>query len=168
MCSLGRKRIRYRIWEVFFFRNEIEVCLVYDTDKDDLFLNKKLDRKDCYKQGHYNETLRGTFHSKLSVFQKIILITIGVNIKNNQKLMKRTELTKFLENILKITNKNSFSVTLCSSLKMLKNRKLVATRGKYVNLTKDGRFIAKIAIDEIKSEQGGIDWERIKRYYDRK
>jgi len=105
----------------------------------------------------------------MSRLQKVVLVYIGVKSKNeNKPYINRIAFTKGLREVLNVANKKSFSVTISSTVKSLVKRNLVSRRAKTVGLTKEGREEAKNAIDEIKNEQGGIDWERIKGYYDRK
>ena len=64
-----------------------------------------------------------------------------------------------------IENKESFSVSLTVSLNSLHERNLIRRKGKYLNLTEEGRNNAKEIIDEIKEEYGEINWNIINSFY---
>lgn len=103
--------------------------------------------------------------TRLSKLQKVILVYVGVKTKQSNKSINRRDVTKALHEILGIQNKESFSVVLTFSINALVKRKLVSKRGKYVNLTDEGREVARAIINDIKSIYGDINWEKVRSFY---
>lgn len=104
--------------------------------------------------------------SKLSKFQRIILVYIGVTAKSqNKKYIKRKDVTIGIAYILNRNIDNNFSALLSQSIAGLKQRKLVSKRGTMIGLTKEGRETARTIIDRINQRYNDINWDIVNRYY---
>ena len=107
--------------------------------------------------------------TKLSKFQKIILMYIGMETKRwDRKYIKRTAVSIGLKDKLEIIGSNSFRVVLTNAINALYRRKLVTRMRSTVGLTELGRTVARETIAEIKKKYGTINWELIVRWYSEK
>jgi len=99
--------------------------------------------------------------------QKLILVYIGVNTKENPYI-KRRILTKNISLLINSPTK-TVSGTISQSIKLLIQRGFLSKKTSYIGLTKTGKTITKNIIEHIKAEYNGeIDWDIIVSYYNKK
>ena len=107
--------------------------------------------------------------TKLSKFQKIILVYIGMETKRcDRKYIKRTAVSIGLKNSLGIAGSDSFRVVLTNAINALYRRKLVTRMRSTIGITELGRTVAGETIEKIKEKYGTISWQLIEKWYNEK
>jgi len=152
--------IRYRLWEV---DDSGKSQVVYDTlDHIPFSKNKKATVVTEIKKEQ----------AKLSKLQKIILVYIGVNIKqSNSQRINRVEITEEIYRILygkrlaERTDHKHFPSVVANSVRELSRRNLIIKKNKAtVSINENGKDIARNIISETKRVYGNVTWDTIKQY----
>lgn len=106
--------------------------------------------------------------TRLGKVQKLILVYIGVNTKE-QPYIKRRILTDDICKLLDCKKRKKISLATSQSIGLLLKRCLVTKKGSYIGLTDKGKDVTRNVIEHIKSEYDGeINWDIIVKYYHRK
>lgn len=104
--------------------------------------------------------------SKLSKLQKIILVYVGVTVKQKERVsINRREVTAGLVKLLNVKNKESFRVILSVSIKSLLKRNMLSRKGKFIGLTAEGKENTKEIINKLKEKYGKANWDILRLYY---
>ena len=99
--------------------------------------------------------------------QKIIVLCIGIMAKKKEtKYINKRVVTAQIKELAR-RNTQSFSVMISTSYKSLFKKELISLRGNYVALNKSGLALAKQIRQEIVDKYDGIDWDIIRRFYEK-
>lgn len=106
--------------------------------------------------------------TRLGKMQKLVLVCIGVNTKEQSHIRRRV-LTDSISKYLDCEKNKKLYGTISQSVGLLSRRGLITKRGSYIGLTDGGKDVARNVIEHIKSEYDGkIDWKIISKYYHKK